>query len=471
MPRPPDPAGCLSALSAVFDKATLLAGADVPARNLHDTSYLPQVRPLAVLRPATPEGVAQALRICGAHGVAVVPQGGLTGLAGGGHPIAGAVMISLERLSGIEEIDDAACTMTVRAGTPLEVIQRAADAAGFFYPLDLGARGSCQIGGNLGTNAGGNRVIRYGMARESVLGLEYALPDGTLVTSLNKMIKNNAGYDLKQLFIGSEGTLGIITRAVLRLQPKPGCVNAALCGLGSYADVVALLGAARKGLGPMLSAFEVMWPDYWHEATQTVGVRSPLSGQHAFYVLIEAQGLSEAVDGPRFQTWIEGQFEAGRVEDAAISQSLGDIAAFWATRDACSEFGSLLGPHVAFDIGLPVARMDDFVRACRDALNAGIPDALSVYYGHIGDSNLHLIALSRATTVQPMAEIAGIVYATVRDFGGSVSAEHGIGLLKKPYLSYSRTPEELALMRRIKAALDPLNILNPGKIFDMETPA
>ncbi|MFN4153869.1 MAG: FAD-binding oxidoreductase [Paracoccaceae bacterium] len=284
------------------------------------------------------------------------------------------------------------------------------------------------------------------------------------------MIKNNAGYDLKQLCIGSKGTRGIITRAVLRLHPKPGCVHAALCGLGSSTDVVVLLGAALSGLGPMLSAFEVMWPDYWHEPTQTVGVRSPLSGQHAFYVLIKVQGLSEESDGPRFQTWIEGQFEAGSVEDAAILQSLANIAAFRATRDACSEFGSLLGPHVAFDIGLPVARMDDFVCACRDALDKGIPDALSVYYGHIGDSNLHLIALSRTANAQPMAEIAGIVYATVRDFGGSVSAEHGIGLLKKPYLGYSRTPEELALMRRIKAALDPQSILNPGKIFDMEQP-
>ena len=293
---------CLAALAREFSPAALLTGADIPARNRQDTSYLPSQEPLAVLRPDTPEGVAQAMRICAQHGVTVVPQGGLTGLAGGSHPIAGAVMLSLERLTGIEEIDPAAMTMTVRAGTALELIQRAADDAGFFIPLDLGARGSCQIGGNLGTNAGGNRVIRYGMAREMVLGLEYVLPDGTLVTSLNKMIKNNAGYDLKQLFIGSEGTLGIITRAVLRMQPRPGCVHAALCGLDSYGDVVALLGAARRGLGPMLSAFEVMWPDYWHEATVTVGVRAPLAGPHGFYVLIEAQGLSEDTDGPRFQS-------------------------------------------------------------------------------------------------------------------------------------------------------------------------
>ncbi len=371
---------CLAALAREFSPAALLTGADIPARNRQDTSYLPSQEPLAVLRPDTPEGVAQAMRICAQHGVTVVRQGGLTGLAGGSHPIAGAVMLSLERLTGIEEIDPAAMTMTVRAGTALELIQRAADDAGFFIPLDLGARGSCQIGGNLGTNAGGNRVIRYGMAREMVLGLEYVLPDGTLVTSLNKMIKNNAGYDLKQLFIGSEGTLGIITRAVLRMQPRPGCVHAAPCGLDSY----------------------------------------------------------------------------------------GDVAAFWATRDACSEFGSRLGAHVAFDIGLPVARMDEFVQACRASLSDRVPNAFSVYYGHIGDGNLHLVALSRGADRQPMSEISAAVYETVRAFGGTISAEHGIGTLKKPYLGNTRSPQEIALMRKLKAALDPQGILNLGKVFDTE---
>ncbi|MGO4853563.1 FAD-binding oxidoreductase [Phaeovulum sp. W22_SRMD_FR3] len=461
---------CLAALAAEFSPAALLTGADVPARNLQDTSYLPAVRPLAVVRPDSAEGVATAMRICGAHGVAVVPQGGLTGLTGGAHPIAGAVMISLERFSGIEELDPASATMTVRAGTPLEVIQKAADEAGFFIALDLGARGSCQIGGNLSTNAGGNRVIRYGMAKEMVLGLQYVLPDGTLITGLNKMLKNNAGYDLKQLFLGSEGTLGIITRAVLRLHPKPGCTHAALCGVDSYEDVVKLLGAARRGLGPMLSAFEVMWPDYWQVATVRVkGVRAPVDGAHAFYVLIEMQGLDEAIDGARFQSWIESVFEAGIIADAAVSQSMGDVGAFWRTRDACAEFGTVLGPHSAFDIGLPVTAMDDFANACRARLAAELPNMLSVYYGHIGDGNLHIVALSEGAAVQPMAEICAIVYDTVRAFGGTISAEHGIGLLKKPYLGYTRSAEELALMARLKAALDPAHLLNPGKVFDPAT--
>ncbi len=463
---PLDTVNFLARLADAFPGPALLAGDNIPARNLHDTSFLADVTPLAVLRPDTPEAVALAVRICAEAGVPMVPQGGLTGLAGGAHPIDGAVMISLERLSGIDEIDPASATMTVRAGTPLEVIQKAADEAGFFLPLDLGARGSCLIGGNIGTNAGGNRVIRYGMTREMILGLEYVLPDGTLVSGLNKMLKNNAGYDLKQLFIGSEGTLGIVTRAVLRMHPKPGCVNAALCGLGSYDDVVKLLAEARRGLGPMLSAYEVMWPDYWQVVTETVGTRSPLDGQHAFYVLLESQGLDQEIDGPRFMAWIERIYEAGVVEDAAISQSLSDVKRFWGVRDACAEFMTLLGPHCAFDIGLPVSSMDAFAETCRARLVAAMPEALSVFYGHIGDGNLHIVALDLAATEQPMNQISGIVYETVRDFGGTVSAEHGIGLLKKPYLPYSRSAEELALMARIKAALDPAGLLNPGKVVD-----
>ena len=464
----PNQTACLAALAAHFSSSAFLAGDAVPKRNEADTSFLPPTRPIAVVRPDTPQGVADAMRICASHDVVVVPQGGLTGLAGGAHPIEGSIAISLERFNGVEEIDPAAATMTVRAGTPLETIQKAALDAGFFIPLDLGARGSCLIGGNLGTNAGGNRVIRYGMAREMVLGLEYVLADGTLVTSLNKMIKNNAGYDLKQIFIGSEGTLGIITRVVLRMQSRPGCTIAALCGLGSYEAVVELLSAARSGLGPFLSAFEVMWPDYWREATETVkGVRKPIEGDHAFYVLLEMQGLSETIDGPRFMSWIEEQFEAGRIEDAAVSQSLADVAMFWRTRDAAGEFPSVFGPHVAFDIGLPIARMNEFADVCRKRLSDALPGMLSVYYGHIGDGNIHIVAVQRGVLPQPSAQISRIVYETVREFGGTISAEHGIGTVKKPYLSFTRTPEELALMARLKKALDPKGLLNPGKVFDL----
>ena len=259
----------IDALRAALGPAAVLAGDAVPERNCNDYSGMLPSTPLAVVRPTDTAGVSAALRICHQHGVSVVPQGGLTGLCGGARAAESQIALSLERMSGIEELDAASATMTVWAGTPLETVQNAASAAGFFCPLDLGARGSCTIGGNLATNAGGNRVIRYGMAREMVLGIEAVLADGTVVTSLNKMIKNNAGFDLKQLFIGSEGTLGIITRVVLKLSPQPASTMVAICAASDFSNVLTLLQSARQGLGPILSAFEVMWPEYWRP-----GIRS-----------------------------------------------------------------------------------------------------------------------------------------------------------------------------------------------------
>jgi len=445
---------------------TVLIGADVPQRNCNDWSTQSPQTPIAVVRPIDAAGVSATLKACRAAGLSVVPQGGLTGLCGGARPEPGWVALSMERMTGIEEIDSDSATMTVWAGTPLEVVQTAARNAGHYFALDLGARGSCAIGGNLSTNAGGNRVIRYGMARELVLGLEVVLPDGTIVTSLNKMIKNNAGYDLKHLFIGSEGTLGIITRIVLRLHPQPQCTMAALCALPDYAAVVKLLGAARSGLGPLLSAFEVMWPDYWHVVTRRVGVRAPVGDGNGVYVLIEAQGTDQTVDGPQFQAWLEGLMEAGAVTDAALSQSVADTQSFWALRDACAEFFSTLGPHISYDVGLSVTHMDTYARQCKAALAQTIPGCESVYYGHIGDGNLHLVSWVPGLSVeqQPKEEMDAVIYGLVKQFGGTVSAEHGIGTVKKKWLGHSRSPEEIALMKLIKQALDPHGLLNPGKV-------
>ena len=457
----------LSQLQRKLGAQAVLLGDDVPARNGNDWSAsLPQA-PLAVVRPIDASGVSEAVLACRKAGLCYVPQGGLTGLCRGASPEAGWVAISLERMTGIEEIDPASATMTVRAGTSLETIQKAADERGMFFPLDLGSRGSCAIGGNLSTNAGGNRVIRYGMTRELVLGLEVVLPDGTVMTSLNKLIKNNAGYDLKHLFVGSEGTLGIITRAVLKLYPKPRSTMAALCAVPDYAAVLALLNAARSGLGPLLSAFEVMWPDYWDVITNRAGVRSPVGTGHGLYVLIEAQGTDEATDAPRFEGWLAELLERGMLSDAAVSQSVAQTKAFWAVRDICSEFGQVLGPHIPYDIGLAVAGMDEFVRRCKAALASGIPGCDSVYYGHIGDGNLHLVSWVPRLSVdqQPKEEMDQIVYGLVRVMGGSVSAEHGIGTLKKKWLGHARSEAEIALMRTLKAALDPDGLLNPGKVI------
>lgn len=458
------PAGLL-ALQEQLGSQTVLIGDAVPERNRNDWSSQAPANPIAVIRPKDAAEVSAALKACAQAGLKVVPQGGLTGLCGGARPEDGWVALSMERMVGVEEIDTAGSTMTVWAGTPLEVVQREADQAGLFFSLDLGARGSCAIGGNLSTNAGGNRVIRYGMTRELVLGLEVVLPDGTVLTSLNKMLKNNAGYDLKQLFIGSEGTLGVITRVVLRLHPKPQCTMAALCAVSDFEALVGLLKAARTGLGPTLSAFEVMWPDYWHVVTERAKVKAAVGKGHAQYVLIEAQGTDEKTDPPRFQAWLETVMAQGLLADAAVAQSLADVQGFWALRDACAEFFQVIGPHVSYDVAMPIGQMADFVRQCKAGLLAA-GGVQSIYYGHVGDGNLHLVAwLDGASLIeQPKAAMDAIIYGLVKACGGSISAEHGIGTQKKKWLGHSRSAEEIALMQTLKKALDPGNLLNPGKV-------
>jgi len=459
----------IAALLAELGPLAVLHGHEIPERNRNDYSGLLPSTPLAVVRPADTAGVSAALRICHQHGVAVVPQGGLTGLCGGARAGQAEVALSLERLTGVLEVDAASATMTVLAGTPLQTVQEAAAAAGFFCPLDLGARGSCSIGGNLATNAGGNRVIRYGMAREMVLGLEAVLPDGTVVTSLNKMIKNNAGFDLKHLFIGSEGALGIITQAVLKLWPKPASTMVAICAVHDFSNVLTLLQSARQNLGPLLSAFEVMWPEYWDFATtQVAGVRSPFAGdetRHGAYVLIEALGTNADHDAPRFEAWLGELLEQGTIPNAVVAQSVADNQAFWGIRDATGELYGFFPRHMAFDVGLPIAAMDDYVQQCRAALRDALGDPVTLFYGHIGDGNLHIIVFQRGAQDQPKEQVESIVYGLVRDFGGTVSAEHGIGTLKRKWLGHARSPEQVALMRTLKLALDPRGLMNPGKVI------
>ncbi len=457
--------GIVDELTQTLGEAVVTPGEAVPRRYWNDWAGLEPVPPVALLRPADTGELATCLRICHRRRQPVVPQGGLTGLAGGARPEGGAVALSLERLAGIEEIDAATATMTVRAGTVLETAQRAAEEADFLLPLDLGARGSCQIGGNLATNAGGNRVVRFGMARDMVLGLEVVLADGTVLSGLNRLVKNNAGFDLKQLFVGSEGVLGVIARAVLRLQPRPRSRSVAFCGLRDFAAAVALLQRARTALGGGLSAFEAMWPGF-HELL--VGalprLRPPLAGRHGMYVLLEAQGYDPVHDAEHFERLLEDGFAEGLVEDAALARSEGDIRDLWAVRDAVAEFPRILGRHVNFDIGLVIERMDAYVTACGPRLAARFPGIRAVFFGHVADGNIHVVT-DVPREVRP-EEIEAEVYGLVRAFGGTVSAEHGIGTIKKPYLGYVRSAEEIALMRRLKRCLDPAGILNPGKVID-----
>jgi FAD/FMN-containing dehydrogenase len=421
----------------------------------------------ALVRPRSTSEVSAVLRFCHEHGIEVVTHGGLTGLVHGADAAANQLVLSLERMRAIEDIDAVQRTATVEAGVTLQALQEAVEERGLAFPLDFGARGRATLGGNAATNAGGNRVIRYGMMRDMVLGLEVVLPDGQVVCAMNHLIKNNTGYDLKQLFIGSEGTLGVITRLVLRLRENPLTRNMALVAVDEFAAVASLLKHMDRGLGGTLSAFEVLWQDFYRlVSTPPAPGRAPLEQTHAFYVLMEAQGAAPEADPGRFQAVLETAFDEGLIADAAISQSESDCGDFWALRDDVEQTFRY-GVPVVFDVSLPIAAMDDYTAAIRAALSDALPGSHCWIFGHLGDGNLHVIVQTAAGDAPAhRGRIEEIVYRPLAQIGGSVSAEHGIGLEKKPYLSISRSVPELALMRTIKRALDPRGILNPGKIFD-----
>ncbi|MCB2125070.1 MAG: FAD-binding oxidoreductase [Rhodobacteraceae bacterium] len=447
----------LDDLAALLGPQGCLAGDRVPEAARSDMSRSGRALPRALLRPATVEEVSRALALCHAVGQTVVPQGGMTGLAGGANPRADDVALSLQRLTGIEEIDREAATMTLKAGTVLQTAQEAAAEAGFLFPVDLGARGSCTVGGNIATNAGGLRVIRDGMTRDNILGLEVALADGTVLTSLGKTVKNNTGYDLRHLFAGSEGTLGVVTRAVFRLRPLPRARATALCALASYADVLALLAKARVDL-PGLSAFEAMWRDYFALNRALAGLRL-FAEAPAFAVILEAQTDAEVL-----QVFLEGAYGAGLVADALVAQTEAEARDFWTVREGHAMDTHLPG-LINLDVSMPVGRLDDFARACREALLARFPGAHVSFFGHVGDSNLHVAVALPGGPRDGAHAVDAIAYGLVRDLGGSVSAEHGIGTLKRDWLGHSRSPAEIAAMRAIKSALDPEGILNPGKVL------
>jgi FAD/FMN-containing dehydrogenase len=437
------------------------------ARHTTDfTNVMPATIALpGIAYPRTTEQVSQILKICNEERYPVVPQGGLTSLCAGGLADRPCVLLSMERMRGIEELDEAGRTMTVLAGTVLETVQIAADEAGFLFPLDLGGRGTAQVGGNASTNAGGNRVLRYGMMRDLILGVEAVLADGTIISSLNVMIKNNAGYDLKHLFIGSEGTLGVITRLVLRMFPKPTTACTAVVAVEDYDATLQLLKQCNAAFASTLSAFEVMWPDFYHLGTAAVGRQPPLAPGYNVYVLIEILGTDPARDTERFEEVLGGMMESGLVQDAVIAQSDKQRQEIWAVRDSPGEWHQ--GghwPQVAFDVSLPTRKIGDFIPYVRDLLLKEWPDCVTMFFGHLADSNLHLSARVPRDPM-PEYEMEALVYKAVGEWGGSITAEHGIGSIKREFLHYSRTPEELALMRTLKAAMDPNNILNPGKVL------
>ncbi len=453
----------LQELTGILGPEGILTGEAVRARGVGWADHSP-CQALAVLRPSSTEQVSRALAACHAAGQPVVIMGGLTGLVRGCVAGPGEIGLSLERMRRIESIDPVNRTITLEAGVPLEVVQQEADKQGLLYPVDFGARGTAQIGATVATNAGGNSVIRYGMTRESVLGLEAVLADGTVVSSMNRMIKNNTAYDVKQLFIGSEGTLGVVTRLVLRLREAPRSVQSAMVGCEKFSDVTKLLKHMDAALGGMLSAFEVMWNEYYRQVTTPPAKGSPPIGQdYAYYVLIESSGGDSTRDQERFEEALGEAIEQGIVADAVISSSEAQRESLWALRDDI-ESVFRCGYPIGFDISLPVTEMESYVDEMLARLAHDWPAYRRFVFGHLGDGNLHVIAAGPFSREAKEA-IERCVYEPLAVRSGSVSAEHGIGLEKQPWLKLSRTGTELELMKRLKTALDPKGILNPGRVL------
>jgi FAD/FMN-containing dehydrogenase len=417
----------------------------------------------ALLRPASTQEVSQVLAACHAHRQPVVTAGGLTGLVAGCIPSPCEFVLSTERLSRIEVLDATNRSMTVQAGVPLQRIQEAAADQGLLFALDLGARGSCTIGGNIATNAGGNRVIRYGMVRELVLGLEAVLADGTVLSSLNRMLKNNAGYDLKQLFIGSEGTLGVVTRAVLRLREAPRTRQTALVACRGLGDVLQLLRHCDAGLGGAITSFEVLWNDFYRLVTTPPASSAPLLPQdHGFYVIVESHGGDPSHDLQQFEAVLASLVDSGLIVDAVVAASEAQRAAIWALREGS---GGRLGLEraVTFDVSLPLSDIEGYVPQVYARIARELPGWRCLTVGHLGDGNLHFVV----TGGDPLADrhaIERCVYEPLQARGGSISGEHGIGTEKLGWLGISRNTAEIELMRLLKRTLDPHDILNRGRV-------
>lgn len=425
----------------------------------------PGDEPLALVRPKTTEEVSEILKLCNERGQAVVPMGGMTGLVEGTMSNNREIVLSLERMNQIEELDVQSRTMTCQSGVPLQVAQEHAEKHKMMFPLDLGARGSATVGGNLSTNAGGNRVIRYGMMRDQVLGIEAVLADGTIISSLNKIIKNNTGYDIKQLFIGAEGTLGIVTRMVLRLRPEPTSQDMAFIAVNSFSDVTRFLNHIDTALGGSLSAFEVLWKDYYRLVTTPPAEgQPPLAHDYNYYILVEALGGNASADNERFVNALGECLEQGIIADAVIAQSQGERDAMWAIRDDVGQVGQN-APVFTFDVSVSLDQMESYVEELQADLANKWPEHTCMVFGHLGDGNLHVIVGVGDRSAETKKAVEKSVYQGLVPRGGSVSAEHGIGLQKRDYLSWSRSPDEIAIMQLVKKALDPKSILNPGKIF------
>jgi len=463
----------LAALHAVLGDAGLLQGGDLSAYE-QDWRRRYTGRALAVARPASTDEVAAVLKLCAEHGVSLVPQGGNTGLVGGSTPDDSGrqIVLSLSRMQRVRAIDPANLTMTVEAGCILQAVQAAAESAGLLFPLSLAAEGSCSIGGNLATNAGGTQVLRYGNARELCLGLEVVTASGEVWDGLSGLRKDNTGYDLRDLFIGSEGTLGVITAATLKLYPQPVAQMTALASCDSLAAAVELLGLARARAGSGLTGFEVMnafsldlvrrhFPQLVH----------PLPASPWTVLLELSDSESESHARGLFEDLLEAALEAGRISDAAVAESQAQSQGLWHLRESIPLAQSQEGLNIKHDIALPVSAIPAFVAETDAALSVAFPGVRFVDFGHLGDGNLHY-NVQAPEGVAPDDFLAAhegaintIVYDAVSCHQGSISAEHGIGQLKREELAARKGPVALDLMRQIKKALDPQGLLNPNRVL------
>jgi len=418
------------------------------------------------VRPAQTEEVSAVLRLCHARSQPVVPQGGRTGLVEGTVTGAGDLILSLERMNRIEHTDPANRTMRVQAGVVLQRAQEEAEQHDLMFPLDLGARGSCTIGGNIATNAGGVRVLRFGMMRSLVLGVEAVLADGTVLTSLNRMLKNNAGYDLKHLFIGTEGTLGVITRAELRLFARPRSISTALIACSGFDSLVRLLGFLDGQLTGQLAAFEALWPEYYEITTSPPAKSTPaIQHGHGMYALIETLGADPDADLERLEQALASALERELIEDAVIAKSEAERRVLWGPREDVWQVQQQYGVTCNFDVSLPVGSMAAYLARVRQDVGAEFKGGRVFGFGHIADGNLHVIVVPGSGDEAARLAAERIVYEPLRALEGSIAAEHGIGLERRMHLSICRTPQEIQTMRALKAALDPHSILNPGKVI------
>ena len=464
----------LSGLAAASGPDALITDPARTAPMLRDHRALYRGHPLAVVAPADVAAVARVLAFCNQHHIGVVPQGGNTSYCGGATPDASSsqVLLSLARLNQVRAIDAANYTITAEAGCVLADLQKSAAGADRYLPLSLGSEGSCMLGGNLSTNAGGLNVIRYGMARELVLGLEVVLPDGRLLETLTGLRKDNTGYDIKSLFLGAEGTLGVITAACLKLFPALRTHATAFVAVTDPGAAVSLLGALRAASGDNVTSFELI-PRIGVDLTvkHIPGVTDPLSMPSAWYVLCElSSARANDTLGALLQDALEQALRAGWISDAAIAQNEREREAFWRLRESIPEAQRKDGASLKHDISVPVSQVPRFIEVAGGWVAQHVPQGVLVAYGHLGDGNLHFNINQRAGTqaaqlqaVEPKVKRA--IHDFVRDFGGSFSAEHGIGQLKVFELERYANPVELELMKRVKQALDPNGIMNPGKVL------